>query len=319
MSFSVRRINEREDLIVLLKDEEGGAEATIFPSCGGILNQLSIPAHGTPINVIDGYESPEDFRKNAELKGFRSCKLSPYVCRIPEARYNFAGKEYHIGKFKLQDAVIHGLLYNLPFNITGEQAGNDHAALTLEVQYKGEDEGFPFAYTCTVEYRLSPHGALSLTTTIKNESGGLMPISDGWHPYFKFDRKIDDLQLEFQSKEILEFNEGLVPTGKLNAYGDFSSLKQIGDKFFDNSFTLNFAECQPMCLLRDPRQNIQLEILPDPSYPYLQVYTPPHRNSIALENLSSAPNAFNNQMGLITLNAGESRSFKTQYRISSWA
>jgi aldose 1-epimerase len=80
---------------------------------------------------------------------------------------------------------------------------------------------------------------------------------------FKFDRKIDDLQLEFQSKEILEFNEGLVPTGKLNAYGDFTSLKQIGDKFFDNSFTLNFAECQPMCLLRDPRQKIQLEILPD--------------------------------------------------------
>jgi aldose 1-epimerase len=56
--------------------------------------------------------------------------------------------------------------------------------LTLQVQYQGEDEGFPFAYTCTVEYRLEQNGALSLTTTIKNESGGLMPISDGWHPYF---------------------------------------------------------------------------------------------------------------------------------------
>ena len=72
--------------------------------------------------MIDGYESPEDFRQHAELKGFRSCKLSPYVCRIPEARYNFAGKKYHIGKFKLQDAVIHGLLYNMPFNIMENRA-----------------------------------------------------------------------------------------------------------------------------------------------------------------------------------------------------
>lgn len=317
MSFSVKR--EKEDLIVTLRDNDNGTEATIFPRSGAILNNFSIQLNGRKLNVIDGFEDPADFSNNVEKKGFRSCKLSPYVCRIPEARYKFAGVEYHIGKFKLQDAVIHGLLYNLPFDVIEEQASADRAFIKLQCDYTGNDEGFPFAYTCTIEYRLEGNSALSLITTIENKSGGLMPISDGWHPYFKFDRTIDDLQLEFQSKEILEFNEGLVPTGKLNAFAGFTSIKQIGNKIFDNAFTLNFAECQPMCLLRDPQQKVQIEISPDIAYPYLQVYTPPHRKSIAIENLSSAPNAFNNQMGLITLNAGESKSFKTQYKISVWA
>jgi aldose 1-epimerase len=144
-------------------------------------------------------------------------------------------------------------------------------------------------------------------------------MADGWHPYFKSGETINNLQLEFQSREMLEFSEGLVPTGKSVPYFEFNSMKNINDTFFDNSFTLNFAERQPMCLLRDPVQRIQVEIRPDKSYPYLQVYTPPHRKSIALENLSAAPNAFNNQMGLITMEPGEIRKFQTQYKISSWA
>jgi aldose 1-epimerase len=49
----------------------------------------------------------------------------------------------------------------------------------------------------------------------------------------------------------------------------------------------------------------------------LQIYTPPHRKSIAIENLSSAPDAFNNKIGLIELGAEESHAFQTRYRIES--
>jgi aldose 1-epimerase len=59
-----------------------------------------------------------------------------------------------------------------------------------------------------------------------------------------------------------------------------------------------------------------VEIRPESSYPYLQLYTPPHRESIAIENLSAAPDAFNNGMGLINLEPGASATFKTAYTIS---
>jgi aldose 1-epimerase len=60
-----------------------------------------------------------------------------------------------------------------------------------------------------------------------------------------------------------------------------------------------------------------LHIYPERAYPYLQVYTPPHRKSIAIENLSSAPDAFNNKMGLIALGPEDSQAFQTRYRIES--
>ena len=80
---------------------------------------------------------------------------------------------------------------------------------------------------------------------------------------------------------------------------------------FDNCFTLNFAECQPMCVIRNPRKKVQIEIHPERSYPYLQIYTPDHRKSIAIENLSGAPDAFNNGMGLKVLAPGETANFTT--------
>jgi aldose 1-epimerase len=73
-----------------------------------------------------------------------------------------------------------------------------------------------------------------------------------------------------------------------------------------------------MLVLRDPANKIQLEIIPARSYPYLQIYTPPHRKSIAIENLSSAPDAFNNGMGLVTLAPGESADFTTTYKLTSF-
>jgi len=48
------------------------------------------------------------------------------------------------------------------------------------------------------------------------------------------------------------------------------------------------------------------------------VYTPPHRKSIAIENLSAAPDVFNNKMGLQVLEPDEQATFATIYQISEW-
>jgi aldose 1-epimerase len=114
----------------------------------------------------------------------------------------------------------------------------------------------------------------------------------------------------------VEFDEGLIPTGKLIPYQEFGALKKIGAAEFDTCFTVNLAECQPLCVLRDPVQKMQVEIYPGESYPYLQIYTPPHRNSIAIENLSAAPDVFNNGMGAKVLAPGEATNFTTTYKIT---
>jgi aldose 1-epimerase len=45
------------------------------------------------------------------------------------------------------------------------------------------------------------------------------------------------------------------------------------------------------------------------------LYTPPDRKSIAIENLSGAPNAFNNKIGLHYVKPQEDIVFETSYQV----
>jgi aldose 1-epimerase len=185
----------------------------------------------------------------------------------------------------------------------------------MKYEYRAEDPGYPFNYDCIVTWQLEPENKLTVITECINKDEGLIPMQDGWHPYFTLGDSIDDLHLEFQAKNMVEFNSELLPTKRLVDYSRFSTIEKLGDTFLDNCFTLDTQECQPLCVLRNVEKNIEVQLLPHESYPYLQIYTPPHRRSISIENISGAPDAFNNGMGFITLEAGQSALFQTSYKI----
>src|SRR5256885_10054901 len=105
MTFSVY-INE-EDIfpVVHLKDEETKTEIVIY-SFGALLNSFTVNGGQ---NIIDGFNSWADAKENV-TNGFKSCKLSPFVCRITKGKYVFNQHEYKTGKFFLGDESIHGLL-----------------------------------------------------------------------------------------------------------------------------------------------------------------------------------------------------------------
>ena len=315
--FATEANNENGFDKIVLKDTLSKTFVEIIPSCGAILHSFTVLHNTSLLNVIDHYESAEDFARNVTSNGFKSCKLSPFACRVNNATYRFGEKEYTLEKFLLNKNALHGLLYDADFAVMDQYADAASAGVALRYSYTGNDKGYPFHYDCVVAYHLKKDNELTIITEIINKDKGLIPIQDGWHPYFTLGGKIDELQLEFQSKEILVFNDSLIPTGELLPYQEFGSLRKISDTTFDNCFIVNFAECQPLCVLRDADKKIQIEIRPDKHYPYLQIYTPPHRNSIAIENLSAAPDAFNNKMGLIILQPGENIIFATTYKITS--
>lgn len=301
--------------IVILIDQATNTFVEIIPACGAILHAFSVAIGNGNLNVIQSYSNADEFQHAEEL-GFLGCKLSPFVCRMRNGNYTFGEEDYHVDKFNLGQHALHGLIYDAAFTISKQSADGNMASVEMVYSYNKNDPGFPFSYDCTVTYKLEKGNMLSVSTRINNCTEGLIPMQDGWHPYFTLGDKIDTLQLEFQSKEILEFNDELLPTGKYNPYQEFGSLKTIHNTILDNCFTLNFAECQPMCVLRNPEKKIEVQIIPDRAYPFLQLYTPPHRNSIAIENLSSPPDGFNNKIGLHVLAAGESVTFTTQYKIN---
>lgn len=297
-----------------LKDESSQTFADIIPSHGAMLHAFIVNNNGEMMNVIDSYANEEDFRSNI-TNSFKGVKLSPFVCRIKEGKYRFAENNYKLHGYYDGNNALHGMLYNQSFEIIKQEANNNSATLSMLFKYRS-DSGFPFSYDCIVTYELGKENNLKVLTLVINKDEGLIPIQDGWHPYFTLGNKIDDLQLEFQSKEMVELDKELIPTGNLIKYDKFSSLETFGTTIFDNCFSLNFAECQPLCVLRNHDKRIEIEIHPEKSYPYLQLYTPSHRNSIAIENISGAPNAFNNGMGFKILPSGESALFETAYKIT---
>ena len=314
--FSIHNKTENGFDKIILSDEVNGTSAQIIPSCGAILHSFIAPIDGQEFNVIESYESKDDFTKNV-TKGFLGTKLSPFVCRLNKGKYQFEGKEFTVKKYYDRDHALHGLIYDQPFRVINQKTGEESAFVSMIHEYRAMDNGYPFNYDCIVTYELEKDNKLDVITEVINRDEVAIPVQDGWHPYFKLDSKIDDLQLQFQSIDIVEFNEDLLPTGKLIPHKEFYKPKKLGNTSLDNCFTLNFSEGQPICLLQNIEKNVQLEIHTNESYPYLQIYTPPHRNSIAIENISGAPDAFNNEIGLKILSPGKSATFKTAYKISS--
>ncbi len=314
--FSIQKKTENGFNKVILRDEINGTFAEIVPSCSAILHAFVIMKDGKEFNVIQSFESESDFKNNVTSKGFLGTKLSPFVCRIKEGNYSFKGKEYHIQKYYDRKNALHGMLYDQSFILIDEEANADTAKVSMKYEYRATDAGYPFKYDCIVTYQLEKHSKLNVITQVINKDKSEIPIQDGWHPYFTLGDKIDTLQLQFKSAEMVEFDNELIPTGKLIEYKEFNKPKVFGNTFFDNCFTLNFSEGQPVCFLQNKNKNIRVEIHADESYPYLQFYTPAHRNSIAIENISGAPDAFNNEMGFKILSPAESATFKTAYKIT---
>ncbi len=315
--FAVETNSRNGFELIVLKDLSSNTSVEIIPTCGGILHSFNVWQNGASLNVIDNYKSLDDFEKNVTANGFKSCKLSPFACRIKNGTYQFGDHTYRIEKFFLGDNALHGLIYDADFAVTYQYADKHHAGIAIEYKYRSTDKGYPFYYDCVVTYHLKKNNELIISTDIFNRDECLIPVQDGWHPYFTLGGKIDDLLLAFQSKEQMTFDAGMIPTGQISPYEEFCSLKKIGSTRFDDCFTLNFAESQPLCVLRDPSKKIQIEIRPDKSYPYLQIYTPPHRRSIAIENLSAPPDSFNNGINLIILPPEGNAIFTTSYKVTA--
>jgi aldose 1-epimerase len=315
MSFKTF-ISERNGIrLINLTDENSNILVSVIPGYGAMLDAFTIKTKNGPFNVIDNYSNIEDLEKNLAMS-FKSSKLSPFVCRIQDGKYLYEGEEFEFpGKF-IDGSAIHGLLYNKAFAIVDQFADEQQANVSLKYNYKEEDDGYPFSYRCEVRYTLLPQNVLQIQTTIINLDDLPIPLADGWHPYFKLGGKINDWLLYFNAKAMLEFDEKLIPNGHLLPYNEFMEEKPIGSLQLDNCFLLNIDESYAACTLRTASGGLQVSFFPDATYPYLQIYTPPHRESIAIENLSAAPDAFNNGMGLLMLPARHTHTFTVHYQLS---
>jgi len=306
MSFDLK-IQAQTNHIQLI-DLENGTLIEIHCK-GALMNRWIVNNDSQPLELILGNEGQANF----ELNGFRSGKMSPFSCRIDAGKYEWAEQIYQFKKFYLGEHAMHGLVYDADFSIRSTELHAHFAQVTVSFDYQGTDPGFPFPFEIMVQWTLYPDNLIGLKTTIINHSNKQIPLMDGWHPYFTLGGQVNDYTLEFQSNGKLAMREDLIPTGEILKDTKFNTQHLIGDTHLDD------------CFLLDPIQNkiilsyLEMSIIVQPkhNYPYLQIYTPDDRKSIAIENLSGAPNCFNNKMGLQQLEPHGVIYFETSYQFKA--
>lgn len=292
-----------------LCDSKTGEYATILPFLGGSVNELVLNNKGKLVNIIDGYSSIEDVNQNLGST-FKSSNLFPYPNRIADAAYDFEGEMYRLPmNFPDENNAIHGLVFDKEFDVIQEENGALACQLILRYISDGTSEGYPFKFLLEISYRWTEENGFECTTKISNLSDSSIPIGHGWHPYFKAgSESINSLSLQFPATEVLEVDDRNIPTGKSFSYSGFNSLKAVADSQLDHCFRLDSTKEKAEILIVNDENKLAYKIWQTTGihkYNFLQVYTPPSRTSIAIEPMTCAPNAFNNEDGLIILAPGE--------------
>jgi aldose 1-epimerase len=309
MAFQLNIIPKNNFQLIQIANPEKGIQVEISTK-GGLLNSWKTTT-GAPMEFIAG----NDFDKgwvNFEMNGFRSGKMSPFSCRLENGAYQWGGQQYTIEKFFLGEHAIHGIVYDSLYEISHSQCLTNTASVTLTHQYLGTDKGFPFPYSIEIHWTINTDNKIKISTTITNHANNDIPIMDGWHPYFCLGGKVDEYKVTFNTMGKVEYDETLIPTGKINPFSEYNTGALIGAQALDDCFEL--APDNKKVLLENDAYTLTIQA--EQNYPYLQLYIPQDRNSIAIENLSGIPNCFNNKIGLQVLKPQASLTLVTSYQIT---
>ncbi|MFM7024156.1 MAG: aldose 1-epimerase [Flavobacteriales bacterium] len=280
---------------------------SVIPGLAATINGLVLQKDGKAYELINGCSTYQDLMTEGK-RVFKGTKLFPFPNRINQSKYSFAGKDYTLKmNFPAEGHAIHGLVCEKAFEVLKEKADENQALLKVQYQYNGEDSGYPFKYKLTVEYTLSAKG-FACNTTIENTDKTDIPVGDGWHPYFKIGTQLNQLSVKIPSNQVVEVDEKMIPNGSITRSDDFVTATKINSAHFDTCYQLEAKEGRQKVELFDEQQDIGIAVWQDTGknkYNYVQIYTPPSRDCIAIEPMTCMPDAFNNKKGLILLKPGE--------------
>ncbi len=265
-------------------------------------------------NILDGYTTPEELEA---AKWGKSVLLFPFPNRLDGGRYEWLGRQY---EFPVNNAAtgnaIHGFIRDVAFEVEYVFLARDEASILCTYNYNGERPYYPFPFTLEVEFAIHDDGTFTLETACRNMHDRPIPVGFGWHPYFRLTDSADKHLMQLPSCEKVAIDDRMIPTGERHVFDNFRRKKPVGDTFLDNCFQNRSSGASYKLALEAAGRRIVVKAS-SRQFPYFQVFTPPHRESIALEPMTCNVNAFNNGEGLITLDPDKEWKGKMEIKVSA--
>lgn len=273
---------------------------SFVPERGACLLELQFGDH----NILDGYTSPEEVDFNRWAK---SGLLFPFPNRLRDGQYEWRGQTY---QFPLNDDqrnnALHGFGMDKPFRVDGIQLDQGEAAVHLAYSYEGDNASYPFPFTFGCSFGIKDGGEWWAELSLLNTGDVPIPAGLGYHPYFRLADRVDDLRLQLPPVEMIGVDQRMIPTGKRYDYVEYQSLSPIGVDVLDNCFVLKQRSGTAEVIVRGPLGEMRYwQESGQGRFPFVQIFTHPDRNSLAIEPMTCNIDAFHNGEGLAVLGPRE--------------
>lgn len=232
---------------------------------------------------------------------FASSILFPFANRIKDGSYSFNNEKFQLEKNQDEEQnALHGFVHNKRFKVIVKEVLGDTAKITLAYNELNKTAGFPYTYSIEVTY-IFEDKTLILQVRVKNTDSKTFPFTIGWHPYFISDN-LPKSTLEFDCDKKLILGDRNITTGVEDVKNKVAL--NIENKQLDDCWVLNSDKVQ----FKTPKY--QLNFSSSVKNNFLQAYTPPKLNTIAIEPTTGVSDSFNNNIGLQTLEPNK------EYRIT---
>jgi aldose 1-epimerase len=173
--------------VVRLVDTASKTTVAICPAFGN--NAFEMLVNGVDI-LWRPYESVDDFKSRGQGRGGIPF-LAPWANRLDDTAFYANGRRFpfdmDIGNIR-GPVPIHGLLMRTDrWRVVDLRGDDNESSVTSRLEFFRAPlwmKQFPFAHVIDMTHRLVD-GALEVITRIENQSADPLPVSVGFHPYFR--------------------------------------------------------------------------------------------------------------------------------------
>ena len=256
--------------------------------------------------VVDGWEVLDGYPAGAVAGGSRGAVLLPWPNRLRHGRWTWQDRELQLDlRSREQPHALHGLVAWQSWTVL--DAADDRATVGVTLEPR---PGYPFRLAAALDYGLSPD-RLTVTVRVRNAGSQEAPVAVGMHPYLHVgaaeDGGIAAAELTVGARTALETDGGL-PTGERHRFdGD---VGRIGPRALDTPLTDLERDDDGWARVRLRGPAGELELAVDRAWSWLQLYTGDQspegqrRRSLAVEPMTSPPNALADRVDLVVLAPG---------------
>lgn len=219
--------------------------------------------------------------------------LFPFPNRLDGGSYEYNGTRYVFPiNEKEFNTSIHGFLRERNFHFAREIIEKNSIEIAFSHTFDGESF-YPFPFVFEIAYRIGSD-FFQASFSIINTGNQTMPFGLGWHPYFVLDKHGSGKVNLPPLKEYLA-DDRYLPTGEIRI--DTDGFFEPDGHFYNATFEI-MEESPTYSLILG--ENI-LEMKASDSFSFLQLYTPPGMEVMAVEPMTCCINSFNNKIGLMEL------------------